>query len=178
MTTDLTSRIDQLPPGVALHALTVLRGELTGDDVALRRAREDAPHAALAALAAAFPDVAPTATDSAALAKQTLTLVARDASEERRALVEQALTAPTSKETLATPMEAAMLVSFVVLAMKSQFEAGYDKKKGFYFLCLLRQICGRVRARGDGQAHETARSGWCRTSGTRRLFWSPISLSC
>ena len=47
-----------------------------------------------------------------------------------------------------------------------------------YYLCLLRQICGRVRARGDGQAHETARSGWCRTSGTRRLFWSPISLSC
>jgi hypothetical protein len=133
MTTDLTSRIDQLPPGVALHALTVLRGELTGDDVALRRALEDDPDAALAALAAAFPDVAPTATDSAALAKQTLALVARDASEERRALVEQALTAPTSKETLATPMEAAMLVSFVVLAMKSQFEVGYDKKKGFYF---------------------------------------------
>ena len=30
-------------------------------------------------------------------------------------------------------MEAAILVSLVVLALKSQFEVGYDKKKGFHF---------------------------------------------
>jgi hypothetical protein len=137
MTTDLLSRIDQLPPDAALHALALLRAELTGDDVALRRALEDAPDDALAALAAAFPDVVPAAMDGASLAKQALALVARDASGERRALVEHALTAPASKETLTSPMEAAMeaagLISIVVLALKTKVDVGYDKKKGFHF---------------------------------------------
>jgi hypothetical protein len=43
MDSDLLARIDQLTPDAALCALAVLRGELTGDDIALRRALEDAP---------------------------------------------------------------------------------------------------------------------------------------
>lgn len=107
-------------------------GELTGDDLELRRALEDAPDDALAALAAALPDLTPAAADPATVARQALALVARDASEERRALVEEALTAP-APETLTSTLEVIGVLSLAVFALKSRVEIAYDKKKGFSF---------------------------------------------